>query len=204
MKCLILTDLQNDFLPGGALPVPRGDEVIPLANRLGRHFELIVATQDWHPPHHGSFASHHPGKKPGEVIELGGIPQVLWPDHCVQKTPGAEFSQDLDRSRIHRVFRKGTHPEIDSYSAFYDNLHRRSTGLGEFLKEKGVTEVYLLGLATNYCVKFSALDAVGLGFKTYVIEDACRGIELNRGDIKKAYREMEAAGIERVRSREIL
>src|SRR5262249_3959997 len=193
MKYLILTDLQNDFMPGGALPVPGGDEVVPLANRLQQHFDRVVATQDWHPPDHQSFASQHPGKKIGEVIQLAGVSQVLWPDHCLQNTPGARFHPDLEQARIQKIFQKGTDPKIDSYSTFFDNLHLKATGLGEFLRKQGAMEIYLLGLATDYCVKYSALDAVELGFKTFVIEDACRGIDLNPGDVERALREMQAA-----------
>lgn len=193
-RALILVDIQYDFLPGGALAVAEGDAVVPVANAVQPKFDLIVATQDWHPPDHGSFASNHEGKKPGDMIELAGLPQVLWPDHCVQGSHGAEFHADLDRSRIARVFRKGTDPAIDSYSGFYDNAHRKSTGLGEYLKEEGVTDVYILGLATDYCVRWSALDAMKLGFRTHVIEDGCRGVELKPGDVASALREIRAAG----------
>ena len=193
-RALILVDIQYDFLPGGALAVAEGDQVVPVANAVQPKFELIVATQDWHPPDHGSFASNHPGHKPGEVIDLDGLPQVLWPDHCVQASRGAEFHADLDMRRITRVFRKGTDPKIDSYSGFFDNAHRKSTGLGEFLKDESVTDVYILGLATDYCVRWSALDALKLGFRTHVIEDGCRGVELHPGDVQKAIEEIRAAG----------
>ena len=193
-RALILVDIQYDFLPGGALAVAEGDQVVPVANAVQPKFELIVATQDWHPPDHGSFASNHPGHKPGEVIDLDGLQQVLWPDHCVQGSRGAEFHADLDMSRIVRVFRKGTDPKIDSYSGFFDNAHRKSTGLGEFLKDESVTDVYILGLATDYCVRWSALDALKLGFRTHVIEDGCRGVELHPGDVQKAIEEIRAAG----------
>jgi nicotinamidase/pyrazinamidase len=194
MNALVIVDLQNDFLPGGALPVPHGDEVIPLANELQDRFELVVATQDWHPADHGSFAENHPGKKPGDRIMLDGIEQILWPVHCVENTRGAEFVSSFDRSRVARVFQKGIDPRIDSYSTFFDNAHRRTTGLGDFLKEQAVTDIYLLGLALDYCVKFSALDARGLGLNTHVIVDACRGIALEPGDLEKAIEEMERAG----------
>jgi nicotinamidase/pyrazinamidase len=193
---LILVDIQNDFMPTGSLPVAQGDEVVPVANRMQRYFELVVATQDWHPPDHGSFASNHEGRKPGEMTDLGGLPQVLWPDHCVQGSQGAEFHRDLDRTRVARVFHKGVDADIDSYSGFFDNGHRRSTGLGEYLRERAVTDVYILGLATDYCVKYSALDALKLGFTTHVIEDGCRGVELNPGDVQAAIDEMRAAGVE--------
>jgi nicotinamidase/pyrazinamidase len=195
MKALVLVDLQNDFCPGGALAVPDGDRVIPLANRLQDRFPLVVATQDWHPADHRSFAANHPGREPGDVIPWAGLDQILWPVHCVQDTPGADFHPAFDRARIRRVFRKGVDRDIDSYSAFFDNAHRRSTGLGEFLKEQGVSEVYLAGLATDYCVKYSALDAVALGFPTTVIADASRGVELRPGDVEEALSAMRAAGV---------
>jgi nicotinamidase/pyrazinamidase len=194
MNALILVDIQNDFLPGGALPVPRGDEIVSIANRLQPRFDLVVATQDWHPAEHGSFASNHPGRKPGELIELHGLPQVLWPAHCVQKSSGADFAPDLDRTRWDRVFFKGVDPAIDSYSGFFDNGHRQSTGLGEYLRERGVSGVSVAGLATDYCVKFTVLDALQLGFETTLIEDACRGIDLKAGDVVRAIEEMRSAG----------
>jgi nicotinamidase/pyrazinamidase len=194
MKALIMVDLQNDFLPGGALPVPRGDEVIGMANELQRDFPLVVATQDWHPPNHGSFAANHPGKEPGDRIVLDGIEQILWPVHCVANTPGADFAPALDRSRVAQVFRKGTDPRIDSYSAFFDNAHRRSTGLGENLRDEAVNDIYLLGLALDYCVKFSVLDARQLGFSTHVIVAGCRGINLQPTDVDDALDEMKRAG----------
>jgi nicotinamidase/pyrazinamidase len=194
MKALIMVDLQNDFLPGGALPVPRGDEVVGLANELKRDFPLVLATQDWHPPNHGSFAANHREKKPGDRIVLDGIEQILWPVHCVANTAGADFAPALDRSGIAQIFRKGTDPRIDSYSAFFDNAHRRSTGLGEYLREQAVSEIYLLGLALDYCVKFSVLDARQLGFNTHVIVAACRGINLQPTDVDDALDEMKCAG----------
>lgn len=200
MNCLILVDLQNDFMSGGALAVPHGDSVVPLANALIPHFELVVATQDWHPPHHGSFASCHRNGKVGEVIDLAGLPQVLWPDHCVQKTSGAALSSALNAASVTRVFAKGTEPAIDSYSGFFDNGGEHSTGLGEYLRGQHVTHVFVMGLATDYCVKATALDAVRLGFRTTVVEDACRGVEVHQGDIERAWDEMAAAGIERASS----
>ena len=199
-RALLLIDLQNDFLPGGALAVRQGDEVIPLANALQPRFDLIVATQDWHPANHGSFAANHPGKQPGEMIELAGLPQILWPVHCVQGTPGADFAPHLDRSRWAAVFQKGTDPAVDSYSGFFDNGRRHATGLGDFLKARGVTDVYLLGLATDYCVKWTALDAASLGFRTHLVADACRGVNLQPGDVERAVAEMRAAGINVVSS----
>jgi nicotinamidase/pyrazinamidase len=196
MRTLILLDIQNDFLPGGAVAVPEGDAVIPLANCIQPLFPLVVATQDWHPPNHGSFAANHPGKKVFEQIDLNGLPQTLWPVHCVQHTPGAELAPHLARERIAIVFHKATDPGIDSYSGFFDNGHRRATGMGEWLKQKGVTDVYVCGLATDYCVKFTALDAIDLGFRTHVIEDACRGINLRPADVQEALKEMKARGVD--------
>ena len=204
MKCLILVDIQNDFLPGGALAVPEGDAVVPVANRLQAVFPLVVATQDWHPANHGSFAASHPGKQVFQQIELNGLPQTLWPVHCVQDTPGAELATALDRSRIAKVFHKGTDAGIDSYSGLFDNGHRKSTGLGEWLKGQGVTEVFVCGIATDYCVKFTALDAVGMGFKTYLVEDASRGVNLRADDVANAVAEMKRAGVTVVQSAELM
>ncbi len=195
MNALVIVDVQNDFCPGGALPVPEGDRVVEVINRLQPRFDLVVATQDWHPADHGSFAANHPGRRPGQQIELAGLLQVLWPVHCVQNTPGAEFHPGLERRGIARVFRKGADPSVDSYSGFFDNGHRVSTGLGEYLKGRDVTEVYVCGLATDYCVKATALDALGLGFKTYLVEDACRGVELCEGDVRRAIDEMRTQGV---------
>jgi nicotinamidase/pyrazinamidase len=181
-------------LPGGALAVPRGDEIILLANRLQRRFDVVLATQDWHPPDHGSFASNHPGEKPGDRIMLDGIEQILWPVHCVQNTHGAEFARSFNTKRIAHIFHKGIDPRIDSYSTFFDNAQRRSTGLAEYLKERSIQDLYLLGLALDYCVKYSALDARQLGLNTHVILDGCRGIELQRGDIDRALDEMKRVG----------
>jgi len=203
MKTLILVDIQNDFCPGGALAVPEGDAVVPLANALQQRFDLVVATQDWHPPEHASFASQHARREIGDVIELRGAPQVLWPDHCVASTPGAQFHPQLETENITRVFRKGENREIDSYSGFYDNDHRRSTGLGEYLRERGVEQVYICGLATDYCVKYTALDALRLGFETFVVADVCRGVNLREGDDAAALRAMEEAGAKIVRSEDV-
>lgn len=204
MDALILVDLQYDFMPGGALAVPEGDAVVPLANQLAAQFDTVVASQDWHPPDHRSFASQHPGKKPGDVIDLEGLEQHLWPDHCVQNTHGAELHKDLDQSKIERVFQKGVDPSVDSYSTFFDNAHRRATGLGDYLKGKGVTRVFLMGLATDYCVKFSALDARELGFQVTVIGDGCRGIDVKAGDAEDAIRQMLAKGATLMHSRRLL
>ncbi len=203
MRALILVDIQNDFLPGGALAVGEGDQVIPVANQLQPAFDLVIATKDWHPPDHGSFAANHVGCEPGGVIELDGLEQILWPVHCVQDSHGSELAADLDITRIHKVFFKGIDPKVDSYSTFFDNAKRRATGLGDYLRAAGVEEVYLLGLATDYCVKFSALDAVELGFRTFVVEDGCRGVDLQPGDSARALDEMRAAGVEVIHSYEV-
>jgi nicotinamidase/pyrazinamidase len=195
VKALILVDIQNDFCPGGALAVPEGDAVVPVANRLMAKFPLVIATQDAHPSSHRSFAANHPGKNVYDVIDLEGLPQVLWPVHCVAGTSGSEFHPKLDRSGVHAVFPKGTDPSIDSYSGFFDNGHRKSTGLGDYLRGRKVDEVYVMGLATDYCVKATALDAVQLGLRTTVIEDGCRGVGLHPGDIDAAKGELRAAGV---------
>ncbi len=203
MDAFIIVDIQNDFLPGGALAVPQGDRVIPVINRLMDRFDLIIATQDWHPAEHASFASNHPARKVGHVIDLHGLPQVLWPVHCVAGTRGAELAPTLDVCKIHRVFKKGDDPGIDSYSGFFDNGGRKSTGLGEFLKRRGVCDVYIAGLATDYCVKFTALDALKLGFRAHVIIDACRGVNLVPGDVDAAIGQMQVARVKMVRSAQI-
>jgi nicotinamidase/pyrazinamidase len=204
MNALILVDIQNDFIPGGALPVSEGDQIVPLVNRLQPCFDLIVATQDWHPADHGSFAANHPGRKPGELIDLNGLPQILWPTHCVQGTSGADFVQGLQRDRWDRVFHKGTDPQTDSYSGFFDNGHRQSTGLGDYLRQRNVTDVHVAGLATDYCVKFTVLDALKLGFKTHLIEDACRGVNLQPEDVRDAMESMKAVGAEIITADQIL
>ena len=187
MKALIIVDVQLDFLPGGALAVPNGDEIIPLINELQSYVDLVVATQDWHPAGHKSFASAHEGKNVFETIELEGLEQVLWPDHCVQGTPGAGFSPDLHMNHVEAIFRKGMEPGIDSYSGFYDNGHRKATGLGAYLKGRGVTEVWVCGLASDYCVYFTALDGLEQGFKTTLIEDASRPIDAASFEFKKEH-----------------
>jgi len=200
MTALVLVDIQNDFLPGGALAVPEGDQIIPIVNSLLPRFELIVATQDWHPPGHASFAANHPGRKPYEQIDLDGLPQTLWPVHCVQNTGGALFAPGLDTRRVDRVFPKGTDPRIDSYSGLFDNGHRQSTGLAEWLRERGVSDIDVVGLATDYCVKFTALDAVQEGFRVHLIEDACRGVNLAPDDTGRALDQMRQAGVRVIRS----
>lgn len=195
MNALILVDIQNDFLPGGALAVPDGDAVIFAANQLMRNADIIVATQDWHPPDHGSFAANHPGGVLFEIIDLHGLPQTLWPIHCVEDTEGAAFAETLDVARIDKVFRKGTRAEIDSYSGFHDNGRRHSTGMADWLRERGVTHVTICGVATDYCVRFTALDAIDEGFHTTLVLAACRGVNLQPGDVEKAIQEMRKRGV---------
>lgn len=175
--------------------MPGGDETIALANRLAPRFPIVVATQDWHPRDHGSFAANHDGMAPYQTIELNGLPQVLWPVHCVQGTRGAALHDDLDQTRIAKVFPKGTDPAVDSYSGLHDNGRRKSTGLGEWLHAQGVTDVYVLGLATDYCVRATAIDAATDGFTTYLVEDGCRAVELMPGDGDRAIDAMRAAGV---------
>lgn len=199
---LIIVDLQNDFCPGGSLAVPEGDAIVPLANQLQSCFDIVVATQDWHPSDHMSFASNHIERSVGDVIEVNHIQQILWPAHCVQGTRGAEFHPDFNLKYDKKIL-KGIDKTIDSYSAFFDNAHLRSTGLGDYLKAEGVTKIYIMGLATDYCVKYTCLDALHLGFDVFVIEDACRGVELKQGDIAHAFEEMQTAGAKLVRSLEL-
>ncbi len=200
---LIITDLQNDFLAGGALPVPGGEAVVPIANSLMDRFDLVVATLDWHPLNHCSFAPNHPGRKVGDVVEVGGIAQTLWPVHCVRDTFGARLVDGLDAGRIDRFFRKGTDPDVDSYSAVIDNARRGSTGLVEYLKEKGVTDAYICGLATDYCIKHTSIDLAQAGFRTHVIIDACRGVELKAGNVARAIDQMKQAGVGIMRSTDV-
>ncbi|OON67108.1 bifunctional nicotinamidase/pyrazinamidase [Hymenobacter sp. CRA2] len=202
MKALLLIDIQNDFVPGGALAVPEGDQIIALVNRLQPQFDLVVATQDWHPAGHLSFASSHPGRQLFEHIDLEGLDQVLWPDHCVQGTPGAELHPALDQHRIEAVFRKGTSPDIDSYSGLFDNGHRKATGLADYLRGRGVTQVYVAGLAADYCVYFTAKDAQQEGFDTYLIEDATRAISPEGFEQAKA--DLAAHGGHVVHSQQVL
>lgn len=191
---LIVVDVQNDFCPGGALAVPRGDEVVPIVNRLGARFGNVVLTQDWHPRGHHSFASSHPGKRPYDTIDAPYGPQVLWPDHCVQQTPGAAFHSDLQIPHACLVLRKGTHHAIDSYSAFYENDRTTPTGLVGYLRERGLRRVFLAGLAFDFCVRYSAEDAHRQGFPGFVIADACRGIDLG-GSVAATRASLAALGI---------
>jgi nicotinamidase/pyrazinamidase len=194
MRGLLVVDLQNDFMPGGPLGVPGGDEAVPIANALMARFDIVIATQDWHPAGHGSFASQHPGHAPGDVVDLEGVRQTLWPDHCVQGTPGAAFHPALDLGSVAHVVRKGIDPRIDSYSGFFDNAHRRATGLDAYLRARGVGSVHICGLATDYCVRFTVLDALALGYETRVVVDACRAVDLTAGDGTRALAAMRAAG----------
>jgi nicotinamidase/pyrazinamidase len=194
MHALLLVDIQNDFLPGGALAVPGGDEIISIVNKLIPDFPIVVATQDWHPPDHGSFATNHPGAKIYDIIDLHGLPQTLWPAHCVQNTGGALFAPGLDTRRIDRVFPKGTDPQIDSYSGFHDNGRRGDTGLAAWLREMSVTELTICGLATDYCVKFTVLDALHHGFKVNIHLPACRGVNIHPEDCDQAIQQMQSRG----------
>jgi len=203
MRALIVVDVQNDFLPGGSLAVAEGDSIIPIINQLLSQFELAVATQDWHPAQHESFASNNPAGNIGEVVDLYGLPQVLWPNHCIQDSWGSEFSVLLDLKLINKIFRKGTDPTVDSYSGFFDNGKKKDTGLSDYLKSRGVDQVYLVGLATDYCVKYTALDAVELGFETVVITDAVKAVNLHATDQESAINEMIEAGVHMKTSNEV-
>jgi nicotinamidase/pyrazinamidase len=196
---LLVMDVQNDFLPDGALAVPRGDEVVPIVNRLAARFANVILTQDWHPAGHISFASRHPGRKPFETIELPYGTQVLWPDHCVQGSRGAEFHADLAVRHAQAVIRKGYHPHTDSYSALLEADRVTPTGLAGMLRERGIRRVYCCGLATDFCVAWSALDAQAAGFETFVIEDACRAIDTG-GSLAAARRDLAAAGVQLIAS----
>lgn len=194
--CLILVDLQKDFMPGGALAVQDGNVVLPaLQELLELSFDTVVATKDWHPPNHISFASTH-HLPVGERIKVEGREQILWPDHCIQHSEGADFYPGWSQERIDKIFYKGTDPEMDSYSTFFDNRHQRSTGLADFLKEHGIKKIFLAGLATDYCVKQSALDAKDLGFETYVVKEGCKAVNLKPGDEDQALSIMKARGIQ--------
>lgn len=194
---LLVVDVQVDFLPGGALPVPRGDEVVAEINRLAARYEQVVLTQDWHPPGHVSFASAHPGRQPFETIRLAYGEQTLWPDHCVQGSAGAAFAPGLAVPHAQLILRKGWHREVDSYSAFLEADRTTRTGLDGWLAARGVQEVHICGLATDFCVLWTALDARRFGFRAAVIEPACRGIDLG-GSLARAWHEMDAAGVARI------
>jgi len=200
---LLVIDMQYDFMPGGALAVAEGDKLVPLINRLGRQFRGVVITQDWHPAGHISFASSHPGCTPFEIITLPYGPQTLWPDHCIQGSNGAQLYAELDLPHAQLILRKGCNPHIDSYSAFLEADRKTPTGLASYLKERGVQNVFVVGLALDFCVAWSALDARAAGFNTLVIEDACRAIDMN-GTLEKAWQDMQAAGVTRITSSELL
>jgi nicotinamidase/pyrazinamidase len=200
---LVVVDVQNDFCPAGALAVPHGDEVVPVVNRLAQAFQHVVLTQDWHTPGHLSFASSHPGKKPFETTELSYGTQVLWPDHCVQGTRGAEFHRTLDVGPAELIVRKGFRRNIDSYSTFFENDRRTATGLGGYARERGFTRIVLAGLATDFCVRYSAEDARKLGFAVTVVDDACRAIDTN-GSLAAARSSFQAAGVNVANSAAVL
>lgn len=203
MHALIIVDIQNDFLPGGALAVKEGDQLIPLINELLElPFSTIVATKDWHPADHASFAANH-HKVPGDHVKIHGVDQILWPIHCVQGTTGSCFPANLVTDKFSRIFYKGTDKNIDSYSAFFDNEHAKSTELDIFLKEKGVKKVYLAGLTTDYCVKYSALDAKKLGFEVFVLTDACKAVNLAEEDEQISLEEMQNAGVHLIKIQDI-
>ena len=191
---LLIIDLQNDFMPGGALEVPSGDETVAVANEWMSRTDFVVATQDWHPHGHMSFASSHAGASVGDVVPLDGVDQFLWPDHCVQGTPGASFHSGLDVARIDQVVRKGTNPRVDSYSGFYDNAKRANTGLGSELRSRGIEKLTVLGLALDYCVKFTVLDALELGFDVDLVRSGCRAVNVAPGDGDRALEEISARG----------
>jgi len=194
---LLVIDVQNDFCPGGALAVADGDAVVPVINRLAAHFDHVVLTQDWHPPGHSSFATSHPGTAPFETVSMPYGPQTLWPDHCIQGSPGAAFHPQLETERAELVIRKGFRREIDSYSAFYENDRHTPTGLAGYFRERGLRRIFLAGLATDYCVYYSAADARRLGFDTVVVEAGCRAINL-AGSLNAAWAGMAEAGVQRV------
>ena len=194
-RCLIIVDVQNDFLSGGALAVPKGNEIISFINTIQEQYDLVVATQDWHPANHGSFAANHQEKVPGEIIELNGLQQMLWPVHCVQNSLGAKFSEKLKMDAVQKVFVKGTDPAIDSYSGFFDNGKLQSTGLHDYLQSQGVGGVTIVGLAADYCVKFTAMDAAELGYNVGVLREGTRAVNLQPTDYEQSIQEMKSVGI---------
>ena len=201
MKTLILIDVQNDFMPGGPLPVPEGNLIVPVINQIQGYFDLVIATQDWHPKNHRSFASNHFNKKTYDSIVLHGMPQTLWPDHCIQGSSGADLHKDIEPNRIAAIFRKGMDPEIDSYSGFFDNNHQLSTGLSGYLKEKGISEVHFCGLAADICVYYSILDSILEGFSATLIEDASRPLFPDKFDDIKC--ELAKLGVRIITSNEL-
>lgn len=200
---LLVIDVQNDFIPGGQLAVPEGDEIVPLINQLGRSFRQVILAQDWHPAGHASFASSHPGKQPFDIIQLPYGEQKLWPDHCIQGSRGAEFHPTLELTHAQLIIRKGCNPDIDSYSAFMEADRQTTTGLAGYLKERGIDTVYMVGLALDFCVMFSALDARLAGFNACVVLDACRGIDID-GSMEAAMKRMQAAGVQLIQSTAIV
>lgn len=203
MDALLIIDVQNDFCPGGALEVPNGDQIIPVINKLSTSFDTVIQTQDWHPKGHSSFASSHDGKEPFGTIEMPYGEQVLWPDHCIQGTNGAEFHPDLETNKSQLIVRKGFRKEIDSYSAFYENDNSTSTGLAGYLKEREIDTLYAVGLATDFCVKWSVLDGIKEGFELYVVEDAVMGIDIE-GSVQQAWDEMMDQGAKKISSADLL
>jgi len=203
MKALLVVDIQYDFCPGGALAVPDGDAIIPAVNNLIDHFDVIIQTQDWHPAGHSSFASSHKGKDPFDTIEMDYGTQVLWPDHCVQGSKGAEFHNDLNTLKSQVIIRKGFRKAIDSYSTFFENDQETATGLTGYLKQRGITDLYAVGLATDFCVKWSILDGIDEGFNMHIVEDAVKGIDLN-GSLNEAWDEMKKKGVKITQSKDIL
>lgn len=202
MKALLMIDIQNDFLPGGSLEVAYGDQIIPVVNSVQELFDVIIATQDWHPREHVSFASNHSGKTPGEIVTAGGIEQILWPDHCIQGTTGADIAQEIRMDKVINVIRKGTDPEIDSYSGFYDNRQHRDTGLHRYLRGLGINFLVLTGLAADVCVKYTALDALKLGYEVFLVEDATRAVG-GEVALRKTANELRKAGIRVVSSKRL-
>lgn len=203
MDALLIVDVQNDFCPGGALEVPNGDEVVPVINQLTEHFDTVLQTQDWHPQGHSSFASSHDDKKPFETIEMPYGKQVLWPDHCVQGSEGADFHTDLNTKKTQLIIRKGFRKQIDSYSAFYENDDTTSTGLAGYLRERDIDHLYAAGLALDFCVKWSVLDGMNEGFSVTVVEDAVKGIDME-GSVAEAWDQMSIAGAQRISSEKLL
>lgn len=203
MKALLIVDLQNDFCEGGALEVPDGSTIVPVVNQLINSFNAIIQTQDWHPEGHASFASSHKGKEPNDTIEMDYGSQVLWPDHCVQGSIGAEFHPDLNTNKSQVIIRKGFRPQIDSYSAFYENDQKTKTGLTGYLKTRGITDLYTVGLATDFCVKWSVLDGLKEGFNMHIVKDAVKGIDID-GSVESAWDEMKSEGVDVVHSESIL
>lgn len=203
MNALLIIDVQNDFCPAGALEVPDGDAVVPVTNQLSKNFDVVIQTQDWHPEGHSSFASSHPEKNPFDTIEMPYGEQVLWPDHCVQGSEGADFHPKLDTQNTQLVVRKGFRKSIDSYSAFYENDNSTTTGLAGYLRERDIDTIYAVGLATDFCVKWSVIDGLKEGFEVFVVEDAVKGIDIE-GSVEKAWEEMKRAGARQITSSNLL